>query len=360
MSPAVTVSFRETLRIWGLHLIALLVPLYVLAFVVTGPHRWYGALPWLAVVPVVVLLDRRSGSALHQPAPGIAAWPFDAMLVVLTALQVANVVLAARMIARGGLLSVDALVALLLVGVNSGYSAIVVAHELIHRKSRWMVLLGRLLLATVVYEHFFVEHVRGHHLRIGTDDDPATSRYGETYVEFWRRTVPAQFASAWRLEAKRLGDEAMKWHDRRLLRSAVVHGLVAEIALAGALLFAFGPAALALHLGQAYLAVRLLEAVNYFEHYGLRRQGRRVRPVDSWDSESWFTLFALVGLSRHADHHAYAARPFQALRTWEESPKLPYGYVGMVLMVIFDNSRARALLGEELQRRRLGPFAAAA
>jgi alkane 1-monooxygenase len=67
-----------------------------------------------------------------------------------------------------------------------------------------------------------------------------------------------------------------------------------------------------------------------------------------------------VGLSRHADHHAYAARPFQALRTWEESPKLPCGYVGMVLMVIFDNSRARALLGAELQRRRLGPFAAAA
>jgi alkane 1-monooxygenase len=350
----------ETLRIWGLHLIALVVPLYVLAFLVTGPHPWYGALPWLLVVPVVVLFDRRSGSALHKPVEGMPGWPFDAMLVVLTLLQVVNVALAARMIARGGLLSADTPVALLLVGVNSGYSAIVVAHELIHRKSRWMVLFGRLLLATVVYEHFFVEHVRGHHLRIGTDDDPATSRFGETYAEFWRRTVPAQLRSAWRLEAKRLGDEEMRWYDRRLLGSAVVHGIVLEVALAGAVLAAFGPAALALHLGQAFVAVRLLEAVNYFEHYGLRRQGRKVRPVDSWDSESWFTLFALVGLSRHADHHAYAARPFQALRTWEESPKLPCGYVGMVLMVIFDNPRARALLGEELERRRLGPFADAA
>ena len=349
-----------TLRVLGLHLIALTLPLYVLAFILTGPHPWYASLPWLSVIAVFALVDRRSGSALHAPREGMPAWPFDAMLVGLTALQFANVALAARMIARGGLLSTDTVVAALLVGANSGYSAIVVAHELIHRKSRWMVALGRLLLCTVMYEHFFIEHVRGHHLRIGTDGDPATARFGETYGQFWRRTVRAQFASAWRLEAKRLGDEEMRWYDPRMLRSAVVHGVLAEVALAAAVLAVFGPAALVVLLGQAYVAVRLLEAVNYFEHYGLRRQGRKVRPVDSWDSESWFTLFALVGLSRHADHHAYAARPFQALRTWEASPKLPAGYVVMVLMVIFDNPRARRLLGEELERRRLGPFAAPA
>jgi alkane 1-monooxygenase len=349
-----------TLRIWALHLIALAVPLYVLAFVATGPHPSWAALPWLAIVPVVVALDRRSGAALHQPVESMPGWPFDLMLVTAAALQFVNVALAARMVAKGGLLSADALVAVLLVGVDSGYSAIVVAHELVHRKSRWMVLLGRLLLSTVFYEHFHVEHVRGHHLRIGTDDDPATARFGETYAEFWQRTVPAQLRSAWRLEAKRLGDEEMRWYDRRLLGSAVVHGLAAEAALAALALVLLGPAALVFLAAQAYVAVRLLEAVNYFEHYGLRRQGRKVRPVDSWDSDSWFTLFALVGLARHADHHAYASRPFHALRTWEESPKLPAGYVVMVLMVIFDNPRARALLGEELERRRLGPFAEAA
>ncbi len=355
--PAQTTPRLEALRLWALHLISLSLPLYVLAFALTGPHRWYAALPWLGVVPVLALLDQRTGSALHEPLEGVAGWPFDAMLIAHAALQVVNVALAARMVARGGLLSVDTLVAALVVGVSSGWSAIVVAHELVHRKSRGMALLGRLLLVTVGYEHFFTEHVRGHHLRIGTDDDPATSRFGETYAQFWRRTVPAQLRSAWRLEAKRLGDEDMPWHDRRLLRSAVVHGLAAEVALALAALALLGPAALALLLGQAYVAVRLLEAVNYFEHYGLRRQGRKVRPVDSWDSDSWFTLFALVGLSRHADHHAYASRPFQALRTWEESPKLPRGYIVMVLLVVFDNPRARRLLGEELERRRLGPFA---
>jgi alkane 1-monooxygenase len=346
-----------TTRMLALHLMALVLPLATLGFVLSGPHRWYVAILWLGVVPVIEILDRRSGPALHKPAEGAAGWPFDAMLVVLTALQVANVLLAARMIQQGGILAADTLVATVTVGANSAYSAIVVAHELIHRKSRWMALLGRLLLATVLYDHFFTEHVRGHHVRVGTDEDPATSRFGQTYAEFWRRTVRGQLRSAWRIEAKRLGDEDMKWHDPRLLRSAVVHGILAEIALVAAVLVVFGPAALLVFLGQAYVAVRLLEAVNYFEHYGLRRQGRKVRPVDSWDSDSWFTLFALVGLSRHADHHAYASRPFQALRTWDESPKLPGGYVVMVLMVMFDNPRARRLLGEELQRRRLGPFA---
>ena len=34
-----------------------------------------------------------------------------------------------------------------------------------------------------------------------------------------------------------------------------------------------------------------------------------MRPVDSWDTDSRFSLYTLVGLSRHADHHAYAYDP---------------------------------------------------
>ena len=80
-------------------------------------------------------------------------------------------------------------------------------------------------------------------------------------------------------------------------------------------------------------------------------------PVDSWDADSRFTLYTLVGLSRHADHHAWASRPYQQLRFWEESPKLPYGYFGTVVLLLVWNSRFRALMTEELRARRLGPFA---
>src|SRR5262249_58228997 len=132
-----------------------------------------------------------------------------------------------------GVGGMDACVAYLLVGVNSGSSAIVVAHELIHRRERHFQWLGRLLLCTVLYEHFFTEHVRGHRVRVGTADDPATARFGEEYRGFLFRTVPAQLVSAWRLEAKRLqATDLPWWHPRLLLRSRVAHGLAVQRALA--------------------------------------------------------------------------------------------------------------------------------
>src|SRR5262249_61233751 len=119
----------------------------------------------------------------------------------------------------------DVPLACLMMGVTSAYSGIVVGHELIHRPRRHMQLLGRALFCTVLYEHFFTEHIRGHHRRVGTEEDPATAHYGETAFRFLLRTVPAQFRSAWRLEARRLGDEDMRPWDRRVLRGRGVAGL---------------------------------------------------------------------------------------------------------------------------------------
>ncbi|MCA9599245.1 MAG: alkane 1-monooxygenase [Myxococcales bacterium] len=344
-------------RIWARHLLCLSMPLSTLSFVATGPHPASLSVLWLLVVVASVLIDNRAGPARQQPAEQVSAWPFDAILYLLVALQVVNLLLMARMFALGGLLRVDTLVAAVLLSVNSGYSAIVVAHELIHRRERHLQVLGRLLLVTVCYEHFFTEHVRGHHVRVGTLDDPATARFGETFHQFWRRTVPAQFRSALALEKKRLGDADMRLWDRRMLKNRVVHGLVAELTLAAALLAVFGPAAMVVFLLQALGAIRLLEAVNYFEHWGLSRAGRKVTPLDSWDAESWFTLYSLVGLSRHADHHAHATRPYEKLRHFEESPKLPRGYFGMVVMVLFRNRRFIELMTRRMEVRRLGPFA---
>src|SRR4029453_7627272 len=114
-----------------------------------------------------------------------------------------------RMVAVQGFFTVDTLVGLVLVGINSGYCGFVVAHELIHRASPTLQQLGRLMLASVLYEHFYTEHVRGHHSRVGTGEDPATARFGEWPFAFFARTVPAQFRSAWRLETKRLRARAM-------------------------------------------------------------------------------------------------------------------------------------------------------
>ena len=86
-----------------------------------------------------------------------------------------------------------------LMAVASSLSGAIGGHELIHRSKRLHVALGRLLLASVLYEHFFAEHMRGHHVRFATREDPATARRGETFWAYLARSPFEQFASAWRL-----------------------------------------------------------------------------------------------------------------------------------------------------------------
>ncbi len=347
----------ELARIVAPHLLAFSFPLYALAFLASAPHEGASALYFMGLPITHAVADRFSPKLHRQPVPSVPAWPFDAILYALAAFQLLNVALLVRLFANQPFWSFDGLVAILLVGAASGYSAIVVAHELIHRRSRGQQLLGRLLLCTAIYEHFYTEHLRGHHLHVGTSIDPATARYGEKFLPFYFRTVPAQFLSAWRIETRRLGCEGARLWDPRLLRSRVVHGLVVEWTLALAIFATCGVAAFAVFLLQALFASRALEVVNYFEHWGLVRGDLRVSTVDSWDTDSWITYYSLTGLSRHADHHAFGARPYQELRVHDEAPRLPHGYLALFPLILTRNARFQQLMTAELERRQLGPFA---
>jgi alkane 1-monooxygenase len=354
----------KPLRAWLLHLSAFGLPLLNTAFLLSGPHRPWVALLWALPIWALVATDNRARPDLRQPAEGTPSWPFDLQVYLLTALQIANHVLLGVMasklavwpLPRLGQTLAELFAMTSLSGVAAGYSGIVVAHELIHRRNRVEHVLGRLLLAFVCYEHFATEHVRGHHPRVGTPLDPATARFGETFQAFFLRTVPAQFKSAWELEKKRIGDEHMQWYDPRMLRHRVLQGVVVELVIAGSYAYFFGWLALLFFLLQARMAIVLLEVVNYVEHWGLIRVGKTVTTLDSWDTDNWFTLHTLVGLSRHSDHHARASRPFHLLRRFEESPKMPAGYYGTVVMAMIWNERYRRLATAELERKRLGPF----
>ncbi|MCW5890622.1 MAG: fatty acid desaturase [bacterium] len=347
----------ETARVWIAHLLCFVLPVACLLYLATGPWSGFGAAAWLLVLAGSVLVDMKSPAEHRQPAATLPGWPFDSVLWVLSAMHFVILGWFVWRVSVHGFWTLDTFVGLTLIGVNAGYSGIVVAHELLHRPQGHFFFLGRLLMGSVLYEHFATEHIRGHHSRVATADDPATARFGETYARFLYRTLPAQFRSAWRIEKKRLGDEHMRWTDPRMLRHRVLQGLVAEWAVAVGIWIALGIGAFFAYFLVASIAIRLLEAVNYFEHWGLARRGKRVTPIDSWDTDSRFTLYTLVGLSRHADHHAFASRPYQQLRFWEESPKLPYGYFGTVVFLLVRNRRFREVMTRELERRRLGPFA---
>ncbi len=222
-------------------------------------------------------------------------------------------------------------------GVTTGGIGITVAHELGHKPGGVERAGGLLLLATVGYMHFSIEHVQGHHVRVATPEDPATARRGESYWRFWVRTVPAQWRSAWRLEARRLeraGRGVWSARNRMLWFTAV------PVALLGAVGAGWGAGAAAVWAGQAVVAFSLLEAVNYIEHYGLERREiapGRYEPVThlhSWNSSFRLTNWLLFMLQRHSDHHAHAARRYQVLRHFDDSPQLPAGYATMVLVAM--------------------------
>lgn len=339
-----------------LHLLSLFIPVSVLVWLAVTPAGGFGLVVAASIVVVPIVLDALAPPERAPPDETVPSSVWDGLLWVLFVLHLAAIAALPFYVSATGL-GLYAVAAVVLVG-NASAQGIVVAHELVHRPNRPLRLAGRILLGAVLYEHFFTEHLRGHHRRVATASDPATARYGERFWPFFFRTVPAQFKSAWALESKRL--RAGGLFDPKQRYNRVLHGVVGGWAAAALILAMFGPLALGAHLGQALFAVVMLEGVNFIEHWGLRRAQKRVQVVDSWDSESALTYYMLIGLARHGDHHAHAARPYQDLRTFAETPKMPWGYLATTYCAVVADFWLLPKLDAELEARGLGPYADAA
>lgn len=222
-------------------------------------------------------------------------------------------------------------------GITTGGMGITFAHELIHRPGRFERRMGEALLATVWYMHFAIEHVHGHHRHVGTPRDSATARVGEPSYAFVLRSVTGGISSAWAIETARLARRGRsRWSvHNRMLRYGAIQGTLTILVYAIA-----GGTGLVLFVGQAVVAVSLLEIINYIEHYGLFR--REVAPgryeaVDahhSWNSSHRVSNWVLINLARHADHHVSAAKRYPVLQTLDEAPQLPAGYSAMIVLAL--------------------------
>ncbi|AJD46448.1 alkane hydroxylase [Isoalcanivorax pacificus W11-5] len=223
------------------------------------------------------------------------------------------------------------------IGTVGGIIAINLAHELIHKDSRLETWAGGLLLSSVTYAGFKVEHVRGHHVHVSTPDDASSSRYNQSLYHFLPRAFVRNFINAWRLEKQyleRKGKKNISVHNELIWW----YGISAALAVVFGLLF--GWMGVVFFLGQSFFAAFALEVINYIEHYGLHRREldngkyERVTPAHSWNSNYLLTNIALFQLQRHSDHHAYAKRRYQVLRHYEESPQLPGGYAAMYVLAL--------------------------
>ncbi len=229
------------------------------------------------------------------------------------------------------------------IGVHAG-AIINVAHELGHRSSRVAQFHAKMALLSVSYMHFLIEHNRGHHVHVATPLDPATSRRGQTVYAFWAQSVLGGYRSAWRIEQKLLakaGRPVWSLHNNMLWFTGLPVLLCGVLTVAFSLLIGDVVWIVAVFfVVQSVTGFLLLETINYIEHYGIVRRElspgkyERVNPLHSWNASDRISNFILFQLQRHSDHHAYASRPYQVLRHFDQSPQLPGGYPTMIVLAL--------------------------
>jgi alkane 1-monooxygenase len=301
-----------------------------------GIAWWLGPLTVFGLVPFVDhAIGKDSSNPPETAVAGLEADRYYRWCVYLfLPLQLAALVFACWMWTYGGLATAEKLGLALTLAMVAGIS-INAAHELGHKRTAHERWLSKLALAQTCYGHFFVEHNRGHHVRVATPEDPASARLGESFWAFLPRTVWGSLRSAVELESARLARAGKPFWSAH---NDLLNAWAMSLALFGGLAAVFGAGVLPWLAVQAVVGFSLLEVVNYIEHYGLLRQrgadGRyeRCRPEHSWNSNNVASNVFLYHLQRHSDHHANPTRRYQSLRHFKGLPELPSGYAGMILL----------------------------
>lgn len=328
-----------------LWLLGLLIPLFpFIAWAAaratgSGLSWWAGAILLYGIFP---LLDGAIGKDAANPPEQLLPWLerqryYRWCTYAYLPVQYSGLVFSCWLLSRGNLSVVDKIGLATTIGGVGGIG-INTAHELGHKKDSLERWLSKITLAHTVYGHFYIEHNRGHHVRVATPDDPASARFGEAFWHFLPRSVYGSLRSAWGLERKRLARAEHRpwtWHND------ILNAWAMSVVLYGVLLGVFGLGIAPYLLLEAVFGFALLEAVNYVEHYGLLRQrsadGRfeRCAPQHSWNSNNIASNVMLYHLQRHSDHHANPTRRYQALRHHDAAPELPSGYATMILLAYF-------------------------
>lgn len=322
------------------YLIAYVAPLAAyLGICLQGAWSFGSVYIGFVLIPLLEFVAPKSVENINpeeEPARAASRF-FDFLLYLNIPILYGLIVYYFNTIAAGGLATYEIAGMTFSVGLIVGTIGINVAHELGHRHSRHEQLMSKVLLLSGLYTHFNIEHNRGHHKNVATDEDPASARLGENLYSFWCRSVAGGYLNAWKLEQERLEKQGMpagSWQNE-MLRFAVFQSLYL---LAIGLIWGWNMVGFAVAI--AVVGFLLLESVNYIEHYGLRRRKlpngnyERVAPRHSWNSDHELGRIFLYELTRHSDHHYKATRKYQVLRHFDDSPQLPMGYPAAILLAM--------------------------
>jgi len=301
---------------------------------------WVTFLPLIyawVVIPLLELFIRPDPSNMAEAEEQLAKNDriYDYILYLIVFLQVPTLFFFLNSMRDETLTIWDKIGRIGTMGLLCGTFGINVGHELGHRLNKFEQTLAKISLLTSLYMHFYIEHNKGHHKNVATPHDPSSAKYGEPLYFFFFRTIIFSYASAWRIATKdvrKAGKDAFSLHNEMLLFQII------QLAFVALIVMIFGWTITFYFLIAAFIGILLLETVNYIEHYGLQRkeieQGKyeRAMPEHSWNSDHVIGRLMLFELSRHSDHHYLASRKYQVLRHHDDSPQMPTGYPGMMIL----------------------------
>ena len=299
-------------------------------------------IPALYIFGFIPLLDRWIGEDPFNPpeevVPAMSADPHYRYIVwLMVFMPYISFLAAAFFVGTQDLPWWSILVLAIGVGTGNG-NAINIAHELGHKNNRLDRFMAKLALGVSGYGHFCIEHNRGHHVRVSTPEDCSSSRMGESVYAFALRDLPGALIGGWQQEAKRLRARKkplLHWENE------ILHVYFLTALIAGLLIFILGWKILPFLLLHHFLGWYALTQVNYIEHYGLLRQKlpngkyEPCQPRHSWNTNHIVSNLMQIHLQRHSDHHANPQRPYQALRNFDDLPRLPSGYPGCLGLAAF-------------------------
>jgi alkane 1-monooxygenase len=241
----------------------------------------------------------------------------------------------------------------------------VIAHEFGHKLGRANRMASNLVCAIVGMGYFMPQHVRGHHIQVATPEDCASAKFGQDALSFIVRSFPAEVRGGFTLEAERLrkrGLPVLSPHNDVLVSYAI------SIGIAAVLVAVLGWQSLpwiVLHHLAAWFTLMLND---YIQHYGLMREllpnGRRepAGPMHSWNTDTPMCNLLVFNVQRHSHHHEKPMLPYQNLRDMADTPRLPTGYFGMMIVAMIPplwfrvmDPRVIAAAGGRRERVNVGP-----
>ena len=319
------------------------------AFSVRGWEVWLPLIWAWVIIPFAELFIKPMPVNMNAAEEELAkkTRTYDFLLYFIVILQYSLLIKFLLVMSQDTMSGYDIVGRIWVMGLLCGTFGINVGHELGHRVNKFEQTLAKALLLTSLYMHFFTEHNKGHHKRVATPEDPSSARYGEPVYSFYFRSIIFSYFSAWHIandemrKIARLNDDVGQGKSVFSIQNEMIQFTFIQIAFLALIFIVFGWLVSMYFLAAAFIGILLLETVNYIEHYGLQRKSttdgkfERAMPEHSWNSDHVIGRLMLFELSRHSDHHYSASRKYQILRHHEDSPQMPTGYPGMMILSLF-------------------------